>query len=124
MEQFQKINEKKKIHFQSQTSRLPKSTRKLQFLVFFSSLPTQLSQLIRSLPPLFLGTYILATSLLACSSLFIVMIFLDFLSILKFPLIPFYCSCSIPHEQHSPSVCYFDLILTIELRFHVKFEPP
>ena len=50
-------------------------------LQLFSSLATQLSQLIRPLPPLFLGTYILATSLLGCSSLFIVMIFLDFLSI-------------------------------------------
>ena len=50
-------------------------------LKLFSSLLTQLSQLIRPLPPFFLGTYILATSLLGCSSLFIVMIFLDFLSI-------------------------------------------
>ena len=50
-------------------------------LKLFSSLLTQLSQLIRPLPPFFLGRYILATSLLGCSSLFIVMIFLDFLSI-------------------------------------------
>ena len=50
-------------------------------LKLFSSLLTQLSQLIRRLPPFFLGSYILATSLLGCSSLFIVMIFLDFLSI-------------------------------------------
>ena len=40
----------------------------------FSSLLTQPSQLIRPLPPFFLGAYILATSLLGCSSLFIVMI--------------------------------------------------
>ena len=50
-------------------------------LKLFSSLLTQLSQLIRPLPPFFMGTYILATSLLGCSSLFIVMIFLHFLSI-------------------------------------------
>ena len=50
-------------------------------LKLFSSLLTQLSQLIKPLPPFFLGTYILETSLLACSSLFIVLIFLDFLSI-------------------------------------------
>ena len=50
-------------------------------LKLFSSLLTQLSQLIRPLPPFFLGRYILATLLLGCSSLFIVMIFLDFLSI-------------------------------------------
>ena len=50
-------------------------------LKLFSSLLTQLSQLIRPLPPFLLGTYILATSLLGCSSLFIAMIYLDFLSI-------------------------------------------
>ena len=49
-------------------------------LKLFSSHLAQLSQLIRPLPPFFLGTYILAISLLGCSSLFIVMIFLDFLS--------------------------------------------
>ena len=43
-------------------------------LKLFSSLLTQPSQLIRPLPPFFLGAYILATSLLGCSSLFIVMI--------------------------------------------------
>ena len=43
-------------------------------LTLFSSLLTQLSQLIRPLPPFFLDRYILATSLLGCSSLFIVMI--------------------------------------------------
>ena len=43
-------------------------------LKLFSSLLTQLSQLIRPLPPFFLGTYILATSLLGSSFLFIVMI--------------------------------------------------
>ena len=43
-------------------------------LKLFSSLLTQPSQLIRSLPPFLLGTYILATSLQGCSSLFMVMI--------------------------------------------------
>ena len=50
-------------------------------LKLFSSLLVHFSQLIRPLPPFFLGTYILATLLLGCNSLFIVMIFLDFLSI-------------------------------------------
>ena len=50
-------------------------------LKLFSFLLTQLSQLVRPHPPFFLGTYILVTSLLRCSSLFIVMIFLDLLSI-------------------------------------------
>ena len=79
------------------------------------------------LPSFFLGTYILATSLLGCSSLFIVMIFLDRLRIyfLKFLLIPFNCSCSIPQDLHSQSVyCMLDLVFTIELRFYDKFEPP
>ena len=53
-------------------------------LSLFSSLLMQLPQLIRPLPPFFLGTYILTTSLLGCSFLFIVTIFLDFL----FPEVP------------------------------------
>ena len=49
-------------------------------LKLVSSLSAQRSQLIKALP-LFLAAYILATSLFGCSSLFIVQIFLDFLSI-------------------------------------------